>query len=171
VRFLRQDLFKTDLSEATVVSLYLSPSFNLKLRPALLSLAPGTRIVSHSSDMGDWRPDRKTAIRKDVLLWVVPAGVGGRWRGRFGQDRELELDVEQRYQHVSMSAQLDGAEAQVWDARLEGDRLSFVIVEHLGTAREAGLYFEGRVAGGAIEGTVTRGVGNAREVLRWRAQR
>jgi len=121
--------------------------------------------------MGDWRPDRKTAIRKDVLLWVVPASVGGRWRGRYGQDRELELEVAQRYQHVSMSALLDGTRAQVWEARLEADRLDFVIVEHYGTARESALYFQGRVAGGVIEGTVTRGVGNAREVLPWRAQR
>lgn len=171
VRFLQQDLFKTDLREATVVSLYLSPNFNLKLRPALLALVPGTRVVSHSSGMGDWRPDRRTAIRKDVLLWVVPASVGGRWRGRYGQDHELHLEVTQRYQHVSMSAQLDGADAQVWEARLEGDRLDFVIVEHYGTARESGLYFEGRVAGGAIEGTVTRGVGSAREALAWRVQR
>jgi SAM-dependent methyltransferase len=94
VRFLQQDLFKTDLREATVVALYLAPNFNLQLRPALLDLAPGTRVVSHSSGMGDWRPDRRTAIRKDVLLWIVPAKVAGRWRARIGRgagagEREL----------------------------------------------------------------------------------
>jgi SAM-dependent methyltransferase len=174
VRFLQQDMFKTDLREATVVALYLSPNFNLRLRPALLALKPGTRIVSHTSGMGDWRPDRTTAIRKDVLLWIVPAAVAGRWHATLGpgpRARELELEIAQRYQEIRASAVLDGAPAHVWEARLEGDRLSFVIVEHLGTDREAGLYFEGRVTGGAIEGTVSRGVGPAREVLGWRAER
>lgn len=174
VRFAQQDLFKTDLREATVVSLYLSPNFNLKLRPALLALAPGTRVVSHSSGMGDWRPDRATAIRKDVLLWFVPADVAGRWRARIGpanSGRKFEMQIAQRYQDISAHATLGGAPAQVWEAKLVGDRLSFVVVEHLATDREAGLYFEGRVTRGAIEGTVSRGVGPAREVLGWRAER
>jgi SAM-dependent methyltransferase len=174
VRFLQQDMFETDLREATVVALYLSPNFNLRLRPALLALKPGTRVVSQTSGMGDWRPDQSTAIRKDVLLWIVPARVAGRWHATLGtgpQARELELEIAQRYQDISASAVLDGVPAHVWEARLEGDRLGFVIVERLGTDREAGLYFEGRVAGGAIEGTVARGVGPAREVLGWRAGR
>ena len=174
VRFAQQDLFKTDLREATVVSLYLSPNFNLKLRPALLALAPGTRVVSHSSGMGDWRPDRTSAIRKDVLLWIVPADLAGRWRARIGpanSGRAFEMRIAQRYQDISAHATLDGQPALVWEARLAGDRLSFVVVEHLSTDQEAGLYFDGRVAGGVIEGTVARGVGPAREVLRWRAER
>lgn len=174
VKFLGQDLFATDLREATVVALYLSPNLNEQLRPKLLALAPGTRVVSHSSGMGEWRPDRKTAIRKDVLLWIVPAAVAGRWRATLEpgpQARKLELEIAQRYQDISASAVLDGAQAHVWDARLQGDRLGFVIVEHVGTDREAGLYFEGRVTGGAIEGMVSRGVGTAREVLVWRAER
>ncbi len=170
VHFLQQDLFATDLGEATLVALYLSPNLNMKLRPALLALAPGTRIVSHSSGMGDWRPDRKTSVRKDVLLWIVPARVAGRWRATLGPaPRALEFEVSQRHQEISVSARLDGAPAQVWEARLEGDRLSFVIVEHVGTREEAGLYFEGRVTGRSIEGTVARGVGAARAVLGWRA--
>lgn len=174
VRFVQQDMFRTDLSEATVVALYLSPNLNLQLRPALLELAPGTRVVSHSSGMGDWRPDRRTAIRKDVLLWIVPARVAGRWRARIGHGadaRALELAFTQRYQEIGASAVLDGAQAQVWEARLEGDRLRFVLVERHGTDQEAGLYFEGRFAGRVIEGTVTRGVGRARQTLPWRAER
>lgn len=174
VRFVQQDLFKTDLREATVVALYLSPNFNLQLRPALLALAPGTRIVSHSSGMGDWRPDRSTAIRKDVLLWIVPANVAGSWHARLGagsRTRKVELEFAQRYQDISASALLEGAPAHVWEPRLEGERLSFVLVEHYGTEREAGLYFEGRVAGRVIEGSVARGVGAAREVVPWRAER
>lgn len=174
VRFLEQDLFKTDLREATVVALYLSPNLNEKLRPSLLALAPGTRIVSHASGMGDWRPDRRTSIRKDVLLWIVPARVAGRWRsvpGAAQPARALELEIKQRFQEISVDARLDGAPAQVWEARVEGDRLSFVIVERPGTDDEAALYYEGRVAGSQLEGRVTRGVGKARAEHLWRAAR
>jgi SAM-dependent methyltransferase len=174
VKFLAQDLFATDLREATVVALYLSPNLNEKLRPTLLALAPGTRVVSHSSGMGDWRPDRRTAIRKDVLLWIVPARVAGRWRTLpvpGAAARALELEIAQRYQDVTVNARLEGAPAQVWEARLEADRLSFVIVERAGTDNEAALYYEGRVAGSHLEGRVTRGVGKARAEQAWRAVR
>lgn len=172
VRFVQQDLFATDLGEATVIALYLSPNLNLKLRPALLALAPGTRIVSHSSGMGDWRPDRKTSIRKDVLLWIVPSKIAGRWRSVPGiAPRALELEFTQRYQEIAASARLGGAPVQVWEARLEADRLSFVVVENPGMDGEVGQYFEGRVAGGAIEGQVAHGVGKDRAVRTWRAER
>jgi len=174
VRFVQQDLFATDLGEATVIALYLSPNLNLKLRPALLALAPGTRIVSHSSGMGDWRPDRQTSIRKDVLLWIVPARVAGRWRSTLAfaqRGRALELNLSQRHQEISASAHLDRVPVQVWEARLEADRVSFVIVERPGTGDEVGLYFEGRATGQLIEGSVARGVGPRREVLGWRAKR
>lgn len=172
VRFLRQDLFAADFGEATVITLYLSPNMNLRLRPALLRLKPGTRVVSHASDLGDWKPDRRTSIRKDVLLWLVPAQIAGRWRAEFGpRKRRLELAFSQRYQEASASARLEGAPAEVWEARLEGDRVSFVVVESAGRPEEAALYFEGRVSGGAIEGTLARGVGSARSVEHWRAER
>lgn len=172
--FLAQDLFKTDLSAATVVALYLSPNLNEQLRPALLALAPGTRVVSHAAGMGDWRPDRKTSIRKDVLLWIVPARVAGRWRSLPGPGepaRALELEIKQRFQEISVDARLDGTPVQAWEARVQGDRLSFVIVERAGTDDEAALYYEGRVAGSHLEGYVARGVGAAREQRAWRAAR
>lgn len=170
-RFLRQDLFATDLGEATVITLYLSPNLNLKLRPALLRLKPGTRIVSHSSGMGDWRPDRKTSVRKYVLLWVVPAQVAGRWRAEVGErKRRLEIEFSQRYQDVTASARLDGAPAEIWEARLAADRLSFVLVESAGKPDETALYFDGRVSGRVIEGTVARGIGSARSLENWRAE-
>jgi ribosomal protein L11 methylase PrmA len=79
VKFLQQDLFQTDFSEATVVTLYLLPALNLKLRPKLLELKPGTRIVSHAFDMGDWKPEKVVNVPGDehertVYFWVVPAG-------------------------------------------------------------------------------------------------
>ena len=170
VRFVQQDLFRTDLGPATVITLYLSPNLNLRLRPALLKLKPGTRVVSHASDFGDWKADRASAIRKDVRLWFVPAAVSGRWAGVAGA-RALQLDVSQRYQQISADAVLGGTKAQVWEAKLESDRIRFVIVDALDTEDEASLYFEGTVTGTAIEGSVARGVGSARRVESWRVER
>lgn len=174
VRFVQQDLFETNLREATVITLYLSPNLNLKLRPALLRLKPGTRIVSHASDLGEWKPDRRTSIRKDVFLWIVPAQLSGRWHAAIGaapQERRLEIEFSQRYQEVSANAWLDGVPTHVWEVRLESDRLSFAVVDAVDTDDEASLYFEGRVSGGLIEGSVSRGVGSARSVHPWRAEK
>ena len=173
-KFVEQDLFLTDLGQASVITTYLLPFVMLKLRPRLLELKPGTRIVSHDFDFGDWRPERKTSIRKNVFLWIVPARVAGRWRARLDLppiERLLELDVKQRYQEVSAHARLNGVPAPVWDMAIAGDRLSFVVVDSTDRDDEASLYFEGRVAGDVIEGELTRGVGSARSVSRWRAAR
>ena len=173
-KFVEQDLFLTDLGQATVITTYLLPFVMLKLRPRLLELKPGTRIVSHDFDFGDWRPDRKTSVRKNVSLWIVPARVAGRWRARLDLppiERLFELEVTQRYQEVSAHARLNGVPAPVWDMTLAGDRLSFVVVDSTDRDDEASFYFEGRVAGDVIEGDLTRGVGAARTVARWRAAR
>ena len=174
VRFLEQDLFQTDLSQATVISTYLLPFVMLRLRPALLALKPGTRIVSHDFDFGDWRPDQRTSIRKNVFLWIVPARAAGRWQARLELppiERLLELELTQRYQELSAHARLNGVPSQVWEAKLVGDRLSFVVVDSTDRENEASLYFDGRVSGDLIEGELTRGVGAARSVIRWRAAR
>ena len=173
-KFVEQDLFLTDLGQASVITTYLLSFVMLKLRPRLLELKPGTRIVSHDFDFGDWRPDRKTSIRKNVFLWIVPARVAGRWRARLDLppiERLLELEVMQRYQEVSAHARLNGVPAPVWDMAIAGDRLSFVVVDSTDRDDEASLYFEGRVAGDVMEGELTRGVGAARSVARWRAAR
>ena len=173
-KFVEQDLFLTDLGQATVITTYLLPYVMLKLRPRLLELKPGTRIVSHDFDFGDWRPDRKTGIRKNAFLWIVPARVAGRWRARLDLqpiERLFELEVKQRYQEVSAHARLNGVPAPVWDMAIAGDRLSFVVVDSTDRDDEASLYFEGRVAGDIIEGELTRGVGAVRGVVRWRAAR
>jgi SAM-dependent methyltransferase len=110
VRFEIQDLFATDLSPATVVTLYLLPEFNLKLRPALLALKPGTRIVSHDWDMGEWKPDQTTVVAvpdkkvgleksSKVHLWTIPANIGGLWCGT-GALRDFSLQVTQQFQDV-----------------------------------------------------------------------
>jgi len=174
VRFLEQDLFQTDLGQATVITTYLLPFVMLRLRAALLELKPGTRIVSHDFDFGDWRPDHTTSIRKNVFLWIVPARAAGRWQARLELppiERLLELDLTQRYQEVSAHARLNGVPSQVWEAKLVGDRLTFVVVDSTDRENEASFYFDGRVSGDVIEGELTRGVGAGRSVTRWRAVR
>ncbi|MCE2989758.1 MAG: class I SAM-dependent methyltransferase [Nitrosomonadaceae bacterium] len=105
--FREEDLFKTDLSPASVVTMYLLPAVNLQLRERLLALKPGTRLVSHDWDMGDWQPDEERSVAapdkpigKDktsrVMLWVVPAQMAGKWCGT--DDAEATLTVSQRYQ-------------------------------------------------------------------------
>jgi hypothetical protein len=173
-KFLEQDMFQTDLGQATVITTYLFPFVMLKLRSKLLALKPGTRIVSHDFDFGDWPPDRKTSIRKNVYLWIVPAQAAGRWQARLEMppiERQLELEIKQRYQEVSAHARLNGVPSPVWEMKLVGDRLSFVVVDTTDRDNEASFYFDGRVSGDVIEGELARGVGAERSVTRWRAAR
>lgn len=173
-KFIQQDIFKTDLSQATVITMYLLPVIVRRLRPGLLALKPGTRIVSHDFDMEDWKPDRKTTIRKNVMLWIVPAPVAGLWRARLVLppiERQLEIEFRQRFQEVDPRARLNGVPTQVWETKIEGDRLSFVIVDTTDRENEAMLYFTGRVAGDVIDGVLERGVGSERTVVKWRAVR
>ena len=108
VKFLEQDLFKTDISGASVITMYLLPEVNLQLRPSVLALKPGTRIVSHDWDMGDWKPDQTTVVAvpdkkvgleksSKVHLWVVPARVDGLWCGT-GLLKGTSIRVSQKYQ-------------------------------------------------------------------------
>lgn len=124
VSFREQDLFKTDLSAATVITMYLLPEVNMQLRPALLALKPGTRIVSHDWDMGDWKPDRtsvvpvpdkKVGLEKSskVHFWVVPAQVAGLWCGA------LQLSLQQKHQEVRGRLATRAVSAAV-DGRIEG---------------------------------------------------
>ena len=173
-KFLEQDMFQTDLGQATVITTYLFPFVMLKLRSKLLALKPGTRIVSHDFDFGDWPPDRKTSVRKNVYLWIVPAQAAGRWQARLEMppiERQLELEIKQRYQEVSAHARLNGVPSPVWEMKLVGDRLSFVVVDTTDRDNEASFYFDGRVSGDVIEGELARGVGAERSVTRWRAAR
>jgi hypothetical protein len=174
VKFMQQDFFKADISQATVITMYLLPSVNMLLRPTLLGLKPGTRIVSHDFDLGDWTPDRKTTVRKNTFLWIVPANVAGRWEMKLPLppiERLLDLELTQRFQDVSGRARLNGVPVQVWECVVTGDRLSFVIVDTTDRENEAGLYFTGRVTGDVIEGEMTRGVGATRSTISWRAAR
>ncbi|MBI2290432.1 MAG: class I SAM-dependent methyltransferase [Betaproteobacteria bacterium] len=174
VAFERQDLFKFDISRASVVTMYLLPSVNLKLRPRLLKeLKPGTRIVSHDFDLQDWQPDQKSTVRKNVFLWIVPAQVGGRWSVTLALPagaRGYEIELRQKFQEIDGVVRHDKKMTSLWNARLSGEHISFVVVDDSGPV-ETNLYFDGRVAGDAIEGVVRRGVGSGQRQIKWRANR
>jgi SAM-dependent methyltransferase len=175
VKFLEQDLFKTDLSAATVITMYLLPGVNLRLRPTLQGLKPGTRIVAHDFSLGEWRADRQTTIRKNVYLWIVPAKVGGVWQLKLavpGGEREFELELKQKYQEIDGVARAkDQLQQPLWEAKLAGDRVSFVVVDSVDREHEASFYFEGRVGARVMEGEYRRGVGDTQTRGRWRAVR
>lgn len=156
VRFVRADLFEYDFSDATVVTLFLLPSLNIRLRPRLLSeLAPGTRIVSHEHDMDDWRPDdRRRVGRHAIYLWIVPARAEGRWEWRADGGR-YRLALQQRFQDVTGTLTVNGGDARViGEATLRGARLRFTVPG--GGADTPRLRFEGRIDGDTLEGTLYR---------------
>jgi SAM-dependent methyltransferase len=133
-RFLEQDLFKTDLAPATVVTMYLLPEVNLQLRPAILALRPGTRIVSHDWDMGDWQADRSVTIAvpeksiglaktSRVHLWIVPARVGGLWCG-VAPGGPAALRLRQSYQFTEGEIRIGGASPAKVSGRIDGAALA-----------------------------------------------
>ena len=100
-KFIKADLFEADFSEATVITMYLLPSINAKLKPKLLGLKPGTRIVSHAFDLEDWTPEETSIVEgRRAMLWIVPARVNGSWKLRIGDGNEPELSLVQRYQNL-----------------------------------------------------------------------
>jgi hypothetical protein len=148
VQFRVEDLFTTDLSAATVITMYLLPEFNLRLRPSLLALKPGTRIVSHDWDMADWQPDQTTVVpvpdkavgrekSSKVHLWVVPARVQGLWCGT-GLLRGSALEFSQRYQQVSGTLTYRNR-SRVIEGRIQGASLNFAT----GRNGELGLELQG----------------------------
>ena len=157
-RFERADIFEYDFSHASVVMLYLLPRLNLRLRHRLLALTPGTRIVSNSFDMGDWKPDEVTnASGATAYLWLVPANFGGEWALRFplsdGAEARGLLEVEQRFQRTSGAAVFRHFTAGLRQPLLSGDRVRFALTDADGHVRE----FDGRIAGRELVGTVTQG--------------
>jgi hypothetical protein len=143
------DIFATDFSQATVVTLYLLPALNMKLRPMLLSMRPGTRVVSHSFSMEDWEADEiSTLDGRRAYFWLVPANVMGSWNVDAGAQR-LELTLEQTFQKVSGTVTLGPIHAGLRDARLRGANIFFAYLDQNGVRRD----FSGRVTGGRMEGS------------------
>ena len=171
VRFEQKDVFDTDLGEASVVTLYLLTGLVNRLEPKLLKeLRPGTRIVAHDFGFSDWTPDRSVNISKNYLLYIVPAAVGGAWRLHAETaegESAYDVDITQERQKIRGGAREGGAGfLPLFEARLTGDRISFVIVDG-GHAH----HFEGRVRGSSMEGSVRYGIGRHTVTRPWRAER
>jgi hypothetical protein len=144
--------------------MYLLPGLNLKLRPRILAMKPGTRVVSHQFNMDDWQPDETTNLDgRRAYLWIVPAKVHGAWRILSGSD-VWDLALEQRYQVIEGSIRLGALHAGLRETRLVGDRIGFAFVDNAGVRRE----FSGRVSGATMDG-VLRAEGGPE--TRWTATR
>ncbi len=159
--FMKADLFETDFSQASVITMFLLPDINLKLRPKILGLKPGTRIVSNTFTMGEWEADETGAAASDegssyyrtALLWIVPVKVEGAWKSTQG-----DITFKQTFQKVSGSINAGGVSTLVTGGKLRGDQISF---------SAGGAQYTGTVADGTITGTAVAG-GASRE---WSATR
>ena len=170
-RFIEQNLFETDLAPATVITTYLLPEMNLKLRPKILGLRPGTRVVAHDYDMGNWPTDQERVLdvpgktvgtpgKSHVFLYIVPARMAGTWESVIPQGREsvaYEFSFDQEFQFVEGTARAGKREGRVPEFRAAGDRIEFTT--RIGAQDHR---FAGTVRGDRIEGTVTIGRGAAR---------
>jgi SAM-dependent methyltransferase len=160
--FMQADIFASDFSKATVVTMFLLPGLNLKLRPTLLNMKPGTRVVSNSFDMGDWQADQTARATTDctgyckAFLWIVPAKVDGTWR--LG---ESELSLEQKYQFFTGKLTAGNVVAPITDGKLEADKITFTA---------GGARYTGQVKGATMEGTSISGAASAKEAS-WQATR
>jgi precorrin-6B methylase 2 len=158
VKFMEQDLFEADFHEATVVSLYLLTSVNLRLRPRLLAqLRPGTRVVSHNYAMDTWKPDNSSVVMvneqtHNVYFWVIPANVSGTWVTTEKSKKTASvLKLEQHFQWPSGQLKVDGAELPLRNISLTGDKIKFMVDKQEGE-KIVTLAFEGRVSGNMIDG-------------------
>lgn len=156
VTIINGDIFKEDFSKATVVTLYLLPSLNLKLRPTLLDMKPGTRIVSNSFDMGDWEPDDRIGQNyTQGYFWIVPAKVQGKWVIEGGVELDkAELNLTQQFQSVGGTIKIHGQTVPLLSAKLSGDNLTFRYTNPTGKHRVAELKVAGdRMVGNLQENT------------------
>jgi SAM-dependent methyltransferase len=150
-QFIKADLFESDFSQATVITMFLLTDINLKLRPKILDLKPGIRIVSNTFDMGEWTPDETDSVEAGekcfnyctALLWIVPAKVEGTWKLSQGQ-----LALTQTFQMISGTLTSGGSNVTITDGRLRGDEIRFTA---------GGAQYVGRVSGNTMQGTFTSG--------------
>jgi hypothetical protein len=172
-QFYVRDLFETDLTPASVVTLYLLPELNLRLRAKLLRLAPGTRVVANAFDMGEWEADVfDTETASALRLWIVPAPVAGRWTWEHridGRTRRWVLDLNQQFQRVSGVVTSGDARLRVRDPHLRGAEIRFTLLEEPRPGHGVRYDYAGRIKGDAIEGELNVSPGDTR--LRWAAMR
>lgn len=145
--FEQKNLFETDISKADIITMYLLPSVNIELRPKILrDMWPGTRIVSHAFDMGDWTPDhRESVIGRTVYLWIVPARVEGRWT--IEGSRQFTVNLQQKYQEITGTAEIAGKSVPLRDVSLNGAEIGFAV-----DIDGMPYRFQGVVSGDRIDG-------------------
>ena len=180
-QFVEQNLFETDLGRATVISTYLLPEMNLKLRPKILALKPGTRVVAHDYHMGDWYPDDQKDIPVPekvvgtpgvsyIYLWVVPSRVAGKWQATVtGRDTPYEIAFDQLFQILEGTMRAGATSTALRGRVSNGDQISFTTPAK-GSPGGLRHEFTGRIAGDAISGTVRIGEGNAMRQANWTAK-
>ena len=157
VKIIHGDIFKENFTEATVVTLYLLPDLNLKLRPTLLKMKPGTRIVSHAFSMGDWEADQKIETRAaHAYYWMVPANVAGTWvLDGVNPTQQVTLQLSQRFQRVGGNIVIGKTTQPLLGAQLEGDKFTFRYLDsnntlHTGVVTVNGNSMSGEVSGDTL---------------------
>jgi hypothetical protein len=185
VQFHVRDLFKTDIRQASILTMYLLPEIMLELRDRLWrDLRPGTRIVSHDYHMGEWRPDEARVVRigtgdedSVVYYWMVPARVAGIWEwtiepapGYANVPTDFTATLSQHFQNVTGAVEIFPGTAQIHDMRLSGDRIAFSVSGEV-SERIVRHDFVGTVSAGRINGTVTLRGGVRSQTLPWSAIR
>ena len=166
VSFYARNLYITDFSQATVITMYLFPQVNMRLRPRFFSeLKPGTRIVSHEFDMDEWKPDGRVTLKvpdkpygppsSEVLLWIVPANAAGRWRWPSQNNREDdEVVLEQSFQMLQGKGYIAGRTGSVTQGRVNGEQVHFTFQSKDGSGTVE-HEFQGRLSGDALRGEWT----------------
>jgi SAM-dependent methyltransferase len=148
-QFRRADIFATDFSQATVITLYLLPALNMKLRPTILAMKPGTRVASHSFTMEDWEADEvSTMDGRRAYFWIVPANVMGTWTLDTG-GQKTEMSLEQTFQKINGTVSFGAVQGGLRDARMRGPQINFSYVDQAGVQR----HFSGQVNGRQMDGT------------------
>jgi SAM-dependent methyltransferase len=154
VTFHTKDLFTMDFKDCDVLTMYLLPSVNMKLRPKILDLKPGTRIVSHAFDMEDWDPDEKAEVEgRQIYFWIVPAKVDGTWKARMkgadGKEQDTTLTLKQQFQNVTGTAKVGDKDVEIKEGKLKGSELSFNLDGAKYTAKVEGDTIKGTAGGDA----------------------
>ncbi|MEN9340996.1 MAG: hypothetical protein RL178_308, partial [Pseudomonadota bacterium] len=160
VKIINGDIFVEDFSKATVVTLYLLPDLNIQLRPTILKMKPGTRVVSHAFTMGDWEPDKEISLDAHAYYWVVPANVAGEWSLDGVAFKNAKLTLSQRYQKIGGNITIGGKSQPILNPQLEGKYLRFAYIDpsdNLITVKGEinGSTFKGEDKGGYSQGLVT----------------
>ena len=149
VTFEKADIFASDYSKATVITLFLLPELNVKLRPTILDMKPGTRVAANSFDMGDWKPDQTARVEGNctswctAYLWIVPAKVEGAWKLAHG-----ELTLTQQYQTIAGTLRMADKTLAISSGKLDGENISFSV---------GGVQYSGRVRGDTMDGAMAVG--------------